>query len=77
MNEPPKRTNAPRRVHLLDAMILISCMAALFAVIRAVAALTRIIIGVHVEERAFSITLVVLLCLGASAVYWWAPPLPE
>jgi hypothetical protein len=42
-----------------------------------VAALTRVIIGAHVNERACSISLVVLLSLVAAGVYWWTPALPE
>jgi hypothetical protein len=48
-----------------------------FAFAIPVAALTRVILGVHVEERACSISLVVLLSLVAAGVYWWTPPLPE
>jgi hypothetical protein len=42
-----------------------------------VAALVRVIVGAHVEERACSISLVVLLSLVAAGVYWWTPWLPE
>jgi hypothetical protein len=42
-----------------------------------VAALVRVIVGAHFEERACSIGLVSLLSLGAAGVYWWTPSLPE
>jgi hypothetical protein len=42
-----------------------------------VAALARVIVGAHFEERACSIGLAGLLSLVAAGVYWWTPPLPE
>jgi hypothetical protein len=42
-----------------------------------VAALVRVIVGAHIEERACSIGLVGLLSLVAAGVYWWTPSLPE
>jgi hypothetical protein len=41
------------------------------------AALVRVIVGAHVEERACSVGLVGLLSLVAAGVYWWTPALPE
>jgi hypothetical protein len=41
------------------------------------AALVRVIVGAHIEERACSIGLVGLLSLVAAGVYWWTPSLPE
>ena len=48
-----------------------------FAFAIPVAALVRVIVGAHVEERACSIGLVVLLILVAAGVYEWTPALPE
>ena len=48
-----------------------------FAFAIPVAAIIRVIVGAHVEERACSISLVVLLNLVAASVYWWTPALPE
>jgi hypothetical protein len=42
-----------------------------------VAALVRVIVGVHIEERTCSIGLVGLLSFVAAGVYWWTPLLPE
>jgi hypothetical protein len=42
-----------------------------------VAALVRVIVAAHVEERRCSISLVVVLILVAAGVYWWTPALPE
>jgi hypothetical protein len=41
------------------------------------AALARVILGAHVKQRACSISLVVILILVATGVYWWTPSLPE
>jgi hypothetical protein len=48
-----------------------------FSLMIPVAALARVIVGAHVEERACSIGLAGLLSLVAAAVYWWTPSLPE
>jgi hypothetical protein len=42
-----------------------------------VAALIRVIVGPHAEERASSISLVAALCLVAAGVYKFTPALPE
>jgi hypothetical protein len=42
-----------------------------------VAALVRVMVGTHVDERTRSICLVALLCLTAAAVYVWTPAIPE
>jgi hypothetical protein len=42
-----------------------------------VAALVRVIVGAHIEERACSIGPVGVLSLVAAGVYWWTPSLPE
>jgi hypothetical protein len=33
--------------------------------------------GSKVDERAWTINLVVMLCLVATGVYWLTPPIPE
>jgi hypothetical protein len=48
-----------------------------FSLMIPVAALVRVIVGAHVEERAYSIGLTGLLSLIAAGVYHWTPPLPE
>ena len=42
-----------------------------------VAALVRVILGPHAQERACTISLIGLLILVAASVYWWTPALPE
>jgi hypothetical protein len=42
-----------------------------------IAALVRVIVGAHVDERRCSTSLIVLLILVAAGVYWWTPSLPE
>ncbi len=49
----------------------------LFAVAIPVAAMVRVIVGAHVEEKVMSIILVASLCLCAAGVYWLTPALPE
>ncbi len=41
------------------------------------AALMRVIVGNRVRVGICSISLVMLLCLVATCVYWWTPALPE
>jgi hypothetical protein len=48
-----------------------------FAFAIPVAALLRVVLGAHVNERACSTGLVVLLILVAAGVYQWTPALPE
>ena len=42
-----------------------------------VAALVRVILGPHAQERAYAISLIGLLTLVAVSVYCWTPALPE
>ena len=48
-----------------------------FALAIPVAALVRVILGPHAQERACTISLVCLMILVAASVYWWTPALPE
>ncbi len=69
-------------VSLMDVSLVSKSLANLgepiyFSLMIPAAALARVIVGAHVEERACSIGLAGLLSLVAAGVYGWTPPLPE